>query len=267
MTVPLVAISLIGVYDTIFFAALAILSILDTRSSRRRIESKDSVGTDPEPSSQQVWELFHKTRNRCYRNLLMEHYRYLVRHWAERLQSRLSDEFDEFELDYLMSVGIIGMVEAIERFDPSGGVDFEVYCAARIEEAILDEIRSMEWVPNLAALNTDYIDGYGEGDIREINIIIDLRSRNTFIETHNRDIRNLLTEDPQLQKQVSKPLNRSKQRQSKTLKRMAAALVYSPIRACWQVAMVSPVISMPVMVLLMMFIMLSGLIFYSAIFS
>ncbi len=94
----------------------------------------------------QIWEQFHRTREDRYRNLLMEHYRDLVKYCAERLHSKLPDKV---ELDDLISAGIFGLMDAIEAFDPTRGVKFETYCAPRIRGSILDELRSMDWVPRL----------------------------------------------------------------------------------------------------------------------
>jgi RNA polymerase sigma factor for flagellar operon FliA len=94
----------------------------------------------------QIWEQFYKTHDDCYRNLLMEHYRDLVKYCAERLHSKLPDKVD---LDDLISAGIFGLMDAINAFDPARGVKFETYCAPRIKGSILDELRSMDWVPRL----------------------------------------------------------------------------------------------------------------------
>ncbi len=94
----------------------------------------------------QIWEQFHKTRDDYHRNLLMEHYRDIVRYSAERLHSKLPDKV---ELDDLISAGIFGLMDAIDAFDPARGVKFETYCAPRIKGSILDELRSMDWVPRL----------------------------------------------------------------------------------------------------------------------
>jgi len=104
------------------------------------------VKTDQQIMIEQVWEQFHKTREDCYRNLLMEHYRDLVKYCAERLHSKLPDKV---ELDDLISAGIFGLKDAIDAFDPARGVKFETYCAPRIRGSILDELRSMDWVPRL----------------------------------------------------------------------------------------------------------------------
>jgi len=76
----------------------------------------------------------------------MEHYRDLVKYCAERLHSKLPDKV---ELDDLISAGNFGLMDAINAFDPSRGVKFETYCAPRIKGSILDELRSMDWVPRL----------------------------------------------------------------------------------------------------------------------
>ncbi|MHC4259903.1 MAG: FliA/WhiG family RNA polymerase sigma factor [Planctomycetota bacterium] len=94
----------------------------------------------------QVWKQFHKTRGDENRNLLMQHYMYLVKYAAERLYSKLPDNV---ELDDLVSAGIFGLMDAIDAYDPERGVKFETYCSPRIKGSILDELRYMDWVPRL----------------------------------------------------------------------------------------------------------------------
>ena len=102
--------------------------------------------TKHELSIEQIWEQFHKTHEDYFRNLLMEHYRILVKYCAERLHSKLPDKV---EVDDLISAGIFGLIDAIDAFDPERGVKFETYCSPRIRGSILDELRSMDWVPRL----------------------------------------------------------------------------------------------------------------------
>jgi len=94
----------------------------------------------------QVWEQFHKNHDPHYRNLLMEHYSPIVKYTAERLHTKLPDKV---EVDDLISAGIFGLMDAIDAFDPTRGVKFETYCSPRIRGSILDELRSMDWVPRL----------------------------------------------------------------------------------------------------------------------
>ena len=93
-----------------------------------------------------VWREFADTRTDELRNRLIERYLPIVRYTAERLYAKLPDEV---ELDDLISAGTFGLVDAINAFDLGRGVKFETYCAQRIRGAILDELRSMDWVPRL----------------------------------------------------------------------------------------------------------------------
>ncbi len=95
---------------------------------------------------EEIWEQFHKSHDEYSRNLLMEHYRNIVKYSADRLHSKLPDKV---ELDDLVSAGIFGLMDAIDAFDPERGVKFETYCSPRIRGSILDELRSMDWVPRL----------------------------------------------------------------------------------------------------------------------
>jgi RNA polymerase sigma factor FliA len=110
------------------------------------VKTRPSTKTDERLTIEQIWELYQKTRENYYRNLLMENYRDLVRYAAERLHSKLPDKV---EVDDLISAGIFGLMDAIDAYDPARGVKFETYCAARIKGSILDELRSMDWVPRL----------------------------------------------------------------------------------------------------------------------
>src|SRR5436190_1723095 len=58
-----------------------------------------------------------------------------------------------------MSAGIFGLMDAIVAFDLERGVKFETYCAPRIRGAILDELRSMDWVPRLVRSRAHKLDG------------------------------------------------------------------------------------------------------------
>ena len=103
----------------------------------------------------QVWIEFKKNKSEALRNVLMENYLHLVRYNAERIHIKLPDEVD---LDDLMSAGIFGLMDAINAFDLGRGVKFETYCAPRIRGAILDELRSMDWVPRLVRSRAHKLD-------------------------------------------------------------------------------------------------------------
>jgi RNA polymerase sigma factor FliA len=94
-----------------------------------------------------VWDQFKKDPSRRdLRNRLVEHYLRLVKYNGERIWARLPDGV---ELDDLISAGVFGLMDAIKAFDVTRGVKFETYCVPRIRGAMLDELRSMDWVPRL----------------------------------------------------------------------------------------------------------------------
>src|SRR5438445_5894740 len=95
----------------------------------------------------QVWETFKADpQNQDLRNRLVEQYLPLVKYNGERNWARLPEGV---ELDDLVSAGIFGLMDAIDAFDLTRGVKFETYCVPRIRGAMLDELRTMDWVPRL----------------------------------------------------------------------------------------------------------------------
>jgi RNA polymerase sigma factor FliA len=105
---------------------------------------------------QQTWQDYKQTRERSLRNKLMEHYLPLVRYTADRISAKLPNEVD---VDDLISAGIFGLMDAIEAFDLERGVKFETYCSPRIRGAILDELRTMDWVPRLVRSRAHKLEG------------------------------------------------------------------------------------------------------------
>ncbi len=95
----------------------------------------------------ELWKRFKADQsNEDLRNRLIEQYLPLVKYNGERIWSRLPDGV---ELDDLVSAGTFGLMDAIDAFDMSRGVKFETYCVPRIRGAMLDELRTMDWVPRL----------------------------------------------------------------------------------------------------------------------
>jgi RNA polymerase sigma factor for flagellar operon FliA len=95
----------------------------------------------------EVWIKFKQDQeNQELRNRLVEQYLPLVKYNGERIWQRLPDGV---ELDDLISAGVFGLMDAINAFDMSRGVKFETYCVPRIRGAMLDELRTMDWVPRL----------------------------------------------------------------------------------------------------------------------
>lgn len=94
-----------------------------------------------------VWVEYKKDlTNQKLRNRLIEKYLPLVRYNAERVWQKLPEGVD---MNDLMSAGVFGLMDAIDAFDLERGVKFETYCVPRIRGAMLDELRTMDWVPRL----------------------------------------------------------------------------------------------------------------------
>lgn len=93
-----------------------------------------------------VWRKYKAQPSEELRNVLIQNYLHIVRFNAERIHAKLPTEV---ELDDLVSAGMFGLIDAIEAFDLDRGVKFETYCSPRVRGAILDELRSMDWVPRL----------------------------------------------------------------------------------------------------------------------
>ncbi len=96
---------------------------------------------------QEIWHAYKAEPHRKdLRNRLVEQYLPLVRYNGERIWARLPEGV---ELDDLISAGVFGLMDAIDAFDLTRGVKFETYCVPRIRGAMLDELRTMDWVPRL----------------------------------------------------------------------------------------------------------------------
>jgi RNA polymerase sigma factor FliA len=91
-----------------------------------------------------LWQEFKRTGDRGLRDRLILTYAPLVKYVAGRLGSGLPAHVEEGDL---VSYGLLGLIGAIERFDPERDIKFETYAIARIKGSIIDELRSMDWVP------------------------------------------------------------------------------------------------------------------------
>src|SRR4029077_5419777 len=104
----------------------------------------------PRASAEDIAEVWIKFKadpdDKWLRNRLVEQYLPLVKYNGERIWSRLPEGVD---LDDLISAGVFGLMDAINAFDLTRGVKFETYCVPRIRGAMLDELRTMDWVPRL----------------------------------------------------------------------------------------------------------------------
>ena len=91
-----------------------------------------------------LWLDYRRSRGKELRDRLILMYSPLVKYVAGRLGSGLPAHVDESDL---VSYGLLGLIGAIERYDPERDVKFETYALARIRGSIIDELRALDWVP------------------------------------------------------------------------------------------------------------------------
>jgi RNA polymerase sigma factor for flagellar operon FliA len=91
-----------------------------------------------------LWTTYKDSGRRDLRDRLILRYSPLVKYVAGRVAVGLPQNVDQSDL---VSYGIFGLIDAIEKFDLDRGYKFETYAIARIKGAILDELRSIDWVP------------------------------------------------------------------------------------------------------------------------
>jgi RNA polymerase sigma factor for flagellar operon FliA len=101
-------------------------------------------GDDVEAGIVALWRSYGESREQGQRDRLVLHYAPLVKYVAGRVGTGLPAHVDVADL---IQSGIFGLVDAIEKFEPERGLKFETYAMQRIRGAILDDLRSQDWVP------------------------------------------------------------------------------------------------------------------------
>jgi RNA polymerase sigma factor FliA len=91
-----------------------------------------------------LWQEFKATGSRQARDGLIVHYAPMVNFVAGRVAVGLPPTIEQADL---VSYGIFGLIDAIEKFDPGRNVKFETYAMTRVKGAIIDELRAVDWVP------------------------------------------------------------------------------------------------------------------------
>jgi len=98
-------------------------------------------------STKEIWTDFVNERDQSLREKLILQYAPLVRYVIERLAISFPAILDS---DDVYNCGVIGLIHAVDRFDPHRGVKFETYAISRIKGAIIDELRNLDPVPRSA---------------------------------------------------------------------------------------------------------------------
>jgi RNA polymerase sigma factor for flagellar operon FliA len=131
-----------------------------TRSSSKNAKAAKSGGK-PKPGARTVvladtevqtkpdelaalWDDFKATASPEARERLILHYAPLVKYVASRVATGLPASVEQADL---VSYGMFGLIDGLEKFEPARGNKFETYAIPRIKGAIIDELRAMDWVP------------------------------------------------------------------------------------------------------------------------
>ena len=91
-----------------------------------------------------LWRRFKAHGDPISRDRLILTYAPLVKYVAGRMRSALPSHVEETDL---ISYGLLGLIGAVERFEPERHIKFETYAVTRIKGSIIDELRSLDWVP------------------------------------------------------------------------------------------------------------------------
>jgi RNA polymerase sigma factor FliA len=91
-----------------------------------------------------LWDEYKSTGEPDARERLILHYAPLVKYVASRVATGLPASVEQADL---VSYGMFGLIDGLEKFEPGRGNKFETYAIPRIKGAIIDELRAMDWVP------------------------------------------------------------------------------------------------------------------------
>lgn len=100
--------------------------------------------TEKQSDLNQIWQAYLQEGSAQARERLIHHYLYLVRYAVSRLLLQLPEHLDQEDL---IGYGLLGLIQSLDKFDPARKVRFETYAMTRIRGAILDALRSMDWMP------------------------------------------------------------------------------------------------------------------------
>ncbi len=112
-----------------------------------QIRPTSAAGMEKEkhkPSLEELWADYKKNGNQLAKDKLLAEYSGLVRYTAQRVGINLPPSV---ELADLIGSGVVGLIRAVELFEPERGLKFETFATHKIRGAILDELRALDWVP------------------------------------------------------------------------------------------------------------------------
>jgi RNA polymerase sigma factor for flagellar operon FliA len=114
--------------------------------------------TDMPEDIDKLWAAYKESGDKEAKDSLLLHYTYLVRWIVKRMMPKYNSLT---EYDDLVSCGVLGLIDALDKYDQEHGVKFETYAVSRIRGEILDYLRSLDWAPpslrkKISAINDAY---------------------------------------------------------------------------------------------------------------
>jgi len=94
--------------------------------------------------TERLWQQYIDGRSADVRRTLIESYAPLARYVVDRMNLRPGAAL---EYDDLLSQAVVGLIDAVDRFDPTRGIKFETYAYYRIRGAVMDMLRELDWLP------------------------------------------------------------------------------------------------------------------------
>jgi RNA polymerase sigma factor FliA len=119
------------------------------RTPERKQDTLEADDVKPDPAAvdaaiAELWREFKSTNDQRLRERLILHYSPLVKYVAGRVGVGLPPNIEQADL---VSYGIFGLIDAINKFDIERAIKFETYAISRIKGAIIDELRAIDWIP------------------------------------------------------------------------------------------------------------------------
>jgi len=102
------------------------------------------ISEQQQKTEDELWVEYKKTHDTKLRDHFIKQYAPLVKYVAGKLATNMPQSVD---FDDLISFGVFGLIDAIEKFDPDKHVKFKTYAVTRIRGAIFDELRNLDWIP------------------------------------------------------------------------------------------------------------------------
>jgi RNA polymerase sigma factor for flagellar operon FliA len=103
------------------------------------------MGTEDLTNVDDLWEQYFNNGDAEIKNKIISHYLYIVGIVVKRLMPQYKDYSEK---DELMSCGVLGLIDAVNKFDRSFGVKFQTYAAVRVRGEIIDYMRKQDWAPS-----------------------------------------------------------------------------------------------------------------------